>query len=443
MRSLQVRVAVSAGLVLLLFVLLTSAALERAFRESARAAREERLLGELYLLMAAANQEEDRLRLPPTLAESRFSVPGSGLYGQVADADGTPIWRSPSALGISVPFNTGLAMGERRFSLRSGPGGTRYFVESFGVGWATHRSPRLYTFSVAEDLREFDQQLAQFRRSLAGWLGAMAVLLLAVLWVTLRWGLGPLRRVTGEVGAIEGGKQARITGRYPTELRALTENLNALLAHEKAQQERLQNALGDLSHSLKTPLAVIRNSLPPTDLESDGSEEIEAQLARMEGVIEYQLQRARLTGLARLGTSVPLRATVERILASLHKVYPEKTIEVVVRATDSATFCGLEGDLMEMLGNILDNAFKWCSSRVRVSIRPEDPGHRVDVEDDGPGIDPARAQRLQERGSRADERMPGHGIGLAVVRDICGAYRGRLVLGRSELGGARVSLLLP
>jgi two-component system, OmpR family, sensor histidine kinase PhoQ len=443
MRSLQVRVAVSAGLVLLLFVLLTSAALERAFRESARAAREERLLGELYLLMAAANQEEDRLRLPPTLAESRFSVPGSGLYGQVADADGTPIWRSPSALGISVPFNTGLAMGKRRFSLRSGPGGTRYFVESFGVGWATHRSPRLYTFSVAEDLREFDQQLAQFRRSLAGWLGAMAVLLLAVLWVTLRWGLGPLRRVTGEVGAIEGGKQARITGRYPTELRALTENLNALLAHEKAQQERLQNALGDLSHSLKTPLAVIRNSLPPTDLESDGSEEIEAQLARMEGVIEYQLQRARLTGLARLGTSVPLRATVERILASLHKVYPEKTIEVVVRATDSATFCGLEGDLMEMLGNILDNAFKWCSSRVRVSVRPEDPGHRVDVEDDGPGIDPARAQRLQERGSRADERMPGHGIGLAVVRDICGAYRGRLVLGRSELGGARVSLLLP
>jgi two-component system sensor histidine kinase PhoQ len=163
----------------------------------------------------------------------------------------------------------------------------------------------------------------------------------------------------------------------------------------------------------------------------------------MDGVVEYQLQRARLSGLARLGTSVPLRTTVERILASLHKVYPEKAVELVVRATDAATFRGLEGDLMEMLGNILDNAFKWCSSRVEVSIRPEGPGHRVDVEDDGPGIDPAKAQRLLERGSRADERMPGHGIGLAVARDICRAYRGRLVLGRSELGGARVSLLLP
>jgi two-component system sensor histidine kinase PhoQ len=443
MRSLQVRVAVSAGLVLLLFVVLTSAALERAFRESARAAREERLLGELYLLMAAANQEEDSLRLPPTLAESRFSVPGSGLYGQVADADGKPIWRSPSVLGIEVPFDTGFRMGERRFSLRAGPGGARYFVESFGVGWATDRNPRLYTFSVAESLREFNQQLAQFRRSLAGWLGAMAVLLLAVLWVTLRWGLAPLRRVAGEVRSVESGHQERITGGYPTELQALTENLNALLAHEKAQQQRLENALGDLSHSLKTPLAVIRNSLPSTDLACEGSEEIEAQLARMEGVIEYQLRRARLTGLARLGTAVPMRATVERLLASLEKVYREKAVEVQVRGTDSATFRGLEGDLMEMLGNILDNAFKWCRSRVQVSIRAEGSGHRVEVDDDGPGIDPAKAERLLERGSRADERVPGHGIGLAVVRDICRAYRGRLLLERSELGGARVSLLLP
>ncbi|MGA7982487.1 MAG: ATP-binding protein [Chromatiaceae bacterium] len=443
MRSLRVRVALSAGLVLFLFVLLTSAALERAFRESARAAREERLLGQLYLLMAAADQQDDSLRLPPTLTEARFSVPGSGLYGQVADSAGRAIWRSSSALGMSLPFDTKLAMGERRFALREGPGGAEYFVESFGVGWATDQTPRLYTFSVAEDLTEFDEQVGQFRASLAGWLSAMAVLLLAALWFALRWGLAPLRRVAGEVAAVEDGRHERITGAYPTELRTLTENLNALLAHERAQQERLENALGDLSHSLKTPLAVIRSSLPNAGIETEEAEAIEEQLARMEGVIEYQLRRARVTGLARLGTSVPLRATAERILASLRKVYSEKQVDVLVDARNSATFQGLEGDLMEMLGNILDNAFKWCRSRVRVSIGREGAGHRIEVEDDGPGIDHAHAERLMERGSRADERMPGHGIGLAVVRDICQAYGGDLALDRSTLGGARVTLRLP
>jgi two-component system sensor histidine kinase PhoQ len=442
-RSLRFRIALSAGLVLLLFVVLTSAALERAFWESARAAREERLLGQLYLLMAAADQENDSLRLPPTLAEARFSVPGSGLYAQVADAAGLPIWRSPSALGITVPFDNKLGMGERRFALRDGPGGARYFVESFGVGWATGETPRRYTFSVSEDLKEFNDQVSEFRASLAGWLSAMALLLLVALWFTLRWGLAPLRRVAREVAAVESGRLERISGDYPTELRALTENLNALLAHERAQQERLENALGDLSHSLKTPLAVIRNTLPDAGIDTPGSKSIDEQLARMEGVIAYQLERARVGGVARLGASVPLRATVERILTSLGKVYFDKAVDVSIEATASGTFHGLEGDLMEMLGNILDNAFKWCRKRVRVSIRREGTGHRIDVEDDGPGIDPDQAERLLERGSRADEHMPGHGIGLAVVRDICQAYGGRLVLDRSALGGARVTLWVP
>jgi two-component system sensor histidine kinase PhoQ len=440
-RSLRIRIAVSAGLVLLLFVVLTSAALERAFRESARAAREERLLGELYLLMAAANLEDDSLRLPPTLAEARFSVPGSGLYAQVTDAAGRPIWRSPSALGLTLPFESGLGQGERTFALRESENGLPYFVESFGVGWATNRKPRLYTFSVAEDLSEYQEQVGQFRASLAGWLGAMAMLLLAALWFTLRWGLAPLRRVAAEVAAIENGRQARIGGDYPTELSALTENLNALLAHERAQQERLENALGDLSHSLKTPLAVVRNSL--ATVPGDQASPISEQLARMETVIAYQLQRARITGLTRLGTSIPVRATLERILQSLRTVYPDKTVEVSLQGADSASFQGLEGDLMEMLGNVLDNAFKWCRARIRIAVIPEESGHRITCEDDGPGIDPAQAERLLERGSRADERMPGHGIGLAVVRDICRAYGGRLALGASALGGASVSLVLP
>ena len=170
MSSLRARVALAAGAVLASFVILTSFALEQAFRDSARSAREERLLGQLYLLMAAADSENGGpLTFPEAPAEPRFSLPGSGLYGQVMDDGGQVVWRSASALGATPPFPTPLAAGDRRFETRSDEAGRPYFVESFGVNWATSAAPRLYTFSVAEDLAEFEAQLARFRTSLAGW----------------------------------------------------------------------------------------------------------------------------------------------------------------------------------------------------------------------------------------------------------------------------------
>ncbi|HEX6828777.1 MAG TPA: histidine kinase, partial [Burkholderiales bacterium] len=172
MRSLRARVALAAGAVLAAFVILTSIALDQAIRDSARSAREERLLGQLYLLMGAAESENDgALTFPEAPAEPRFSLPGSGLYGQVSDERGQVIWRSASVLGVAPPFPDPLAAGERRFETRSDDGGRPYFVESFGVNWATSDSPRFYTFSVAEDLAEFEAQLTRFRTSLAGWLG--------------------------------------------------------------------------------------------------------------------------------------------------------------------------------------------------------------------------------------------------------------------------------
>ena len=443
MSSLRARVALSAALVILLFIVLASAALERAFRESARAAREERLLGQLYLLMAAAEEEGASLRLPDTLAEARFSLPGSGLYAEVTDGAGRPVWRSGSSLGLLVPFGRGLDAGQRRFEVLESADGTDYFVESFGVAWATDQTPRPFTFSVAEDLDEYDEQLTRFRASLTGWLGALALLLLASLWVTLRWGLAPLRQVAAEVESVEAGRQERIEGGYPSELEALTRNLNALLAHERAQQERLGNALGDLSHSLKTPLAVIRNSLPEAQMNEQTAATVDEQLTRIEKVIEYQLQRARSGGRARLGSAVPIGETVRRIVESLAKVYRNKSVRIVERLDPEAVFRGVEGDLMEMLGNVLDNAHKWCRTTIRVSVSRSGTGQEIAVEDDGPGVDADKAPQLLARGARADEGTPGQGIGLAVVRDICDAYGGTLSLVRSDLGGARVVLRLP
>lgn len=442
MRSLRARVALAAAAVLAVFIILTSLALERAFRDTARSAREERLLGQLYLLMASAEAENGELVFPQDPAEPRFKLPNSGLYARVSDAEGSSVWQSASALGVSAPFHERLAPGERRFELRAAGQGRDFFVESFGVNWATGETPHAYTFSVAEDLAEFERQVAGFRASLAGWLGAMALLMLGVLWVSMRWGLAPLRRVAEGVAAVEAGREERISGHFPTELQVLTENLNALLAHERAQQTRLQNALGDLAHSLKTPLAVLRGAVSEGRLDRETSELMGEQLQRMERIVEYQLQRARAGAAATLAPPVPVRQVAERIVATLAKVYRDKGVAAEVNIPADITLRAVEGDLMEMLGNLLDNAFKWCGKRVRVSARRTPERTEIAVEDDGPGIDPSHGQRLLERGVRADENTPGHGIGLAVVRDLCEAYGAELGIGQSALGGAAVTIRL-
>jgi two-component system sensor histidine kinase PhoQ len=435
-----------AALVLLVFVALSSLALDQAFHASARSAREERLLGQLYLLMAAADLEDGGLTLPRDLAEARFSLPASGLYAQVSDAEGEPVWRSASALGQDVPFDTRLGPGARRFREARDADDRPYFVEGFGVTWSIGPVPRGYTFSVAEDLDAYREELAGFRTHLFGWLGALAVLLLTALLLALRWGLSPLRRVADEVAAVEAGRQERLRGEYPLELRSLTDNLNALLAHEAARQARLGNALADLAHSLKTPLAVMRGALgdsqgPPGKSQLPAGVLAE-QIRRMDEIVAYQLERARGRPAAALVPPVPLAPAVDRVLAALTKLSGERAVGTELDLEPGLAFRGAEGDLLEIIGNLLDNAFKWCRTRVWVGARREAGFLVLCVEDDGPGIPAEQARGLGERGARADLSAPGHGIGLAVVREICQAYGGDLVIAASPQGGALVRVWL-
>ena len=441
--SLNKRMILSASFVLAIFIVLTALGLDRAFYDSARSARQERLLGQLYLLIAAAEVDsKGQLSLPATLSEARFSMPGSGLYAFVTDRNGARVWNSPSALGEAAPFATKLAAGSKRFEKRADQAGHVFFVQSLGVNWAVGQQHFAFTFSVSEDLAEFNAQIYQYRKSLWSWLAALASLLVLVQAAVLRWGLRPLRVVARDLNAIESGRQEKLLGNYPKEIKRLTDSLNSLIQHERAQQIRYRNALGDLAHSLKTPLAVMRGALSSDKASLPAT--VEEQVERMDDIVAYQLQRAATAGTSKLmAAPIPILPIAKKIIAALNKVHHEKDVSTKILIANSVIFPGDEGDLMELLGNLLDNAFKWCNKSVKISAVVERGHLTLTVEDDGAGIAPSQAENILQRGVRADEVVPGHGIGLAMVRDIVAAYAGTLEVGRSSLGGAAVTLVFP
>lgn len=471
--SLSRRLVLSASLVLMVFIVVTALALERAFRESARSAMHDKLLAQVYLLIAAAEVDTaGKVHMPDTLAEPRFDVPGSGLYAEIRNAQGQVLWRSPSALGQSFPSTARLDAGRSHFATQR-EAGQSFFVLGYGVRWNTAGHAYPLTFSVTQNQADYLAQLQRYRNSLWGWLGGMAVLLLFAQVLVLRWGLSPLRDVARAVADIEAGRAERISGAYPRELRGLTGSLNALLTHEHAQQTRYRNALADLAHSLKTPLAVLRGGLDRPERsdraarsESEsapgsGSERTHGvlhsrsgqarqadsaalleQVDHMDRLVAYQLQKAATAGRGGLRAPIALAPLARRLLGSLDKVYRDKGVRAELDVEDSVRARVDEGDLMELFGNLLDNAYKWCRSQVRVGVTLQGDTLSIEVEDDGPGIAEADAGRLLGRGVRADTSVPGHGIGLAVVRDIVQAYGGELHIERAPLGGARFRLSL-
>src|SRR3569623_163962 len=346
---------------------------------------------------------------------------------------------------VSVDLPSGAAPGEKRFQRLMADGHELY---AFAIGVTFGLSEDMtecYTFSVAEDMASYYAGVADFRQTLWGWLGGVAVLLLTVQGAILRWSLTPLRKAAQDLAAIEIGKQRQLEGHYPRELRWLTDNLNALLASQREHLERYRHTLRDLAHSLKTPLAVLQGEVeqaPASDLRSTASEQVQ----RMIDIVDYQFQRAATSGRMPLAAPVSAAALINKMAASLNKVYADKHVLCEIHTEDQVDFAGDEGDMLELLGNLMDNAYKWCKRRVIVTTRAradDDRSLLLLVEDDGPGIALDKADAVLRRGVRDDTRHPGHGIGLAIVQDIVRRYGGELTIATGVLGGAQLTVALP
>nr|WP_255775605.1 ATP-binding protein [Microbulbifer sediminum] len=429
-------------LVLVAFLLLISTVLEHAYRTSLAEAKKRELQLHTYTLLAVAEAEGDSLQLPPALPEQRFNQPDSGLVGAVADQRGRIIWRSESAVTMQQLPSHPLPQGREVFAQMSLGGNGLYSTFRQGVAWGLEGDQR-YTFIVVEDAAPLLAQVQQFRSTIWRWLGLGALLLIVTQWLVMRWGLAPLRAVAESLREMQRGGSDRLQGNFPRELKPLTDNLNLLIENERRQREKTRHTLADLAHSLKTPLAVLKGLNFSRDPREAYTSLIE-QVQRMDSIISYQLQRAVASSPKSILRGVEVRPVLDKILDALVKVYRDKPAEVTVECAEGTLFYGDEGDLMELLGNLLDNAYKYGGGRiaVRVANGGDSRGLSLAVSDNGPGISADYWHRVTERGVRADQQQQGQGIGLAVVVDIVESYKGEISVSESALGGAEIRVEL-
>jgi len=453
MSSLSARLLVSVSVLLLLFFGATVVVLDTAFRTAGEQARRDILDGHLMQLLAAANpNDEGALSFPPDLHEERFNTIGSGLYGELRDDSGQLTWRSRSALGLAIPQGENPQLGTRVFERESLDDGTPLLTLSLAVQWEFPDGElKPYVFKVAESLDSFNAQVGEFRRQLIGWFAAIALIMLLSISILMRGLLRPLRQIETEIGEIEEGKRASLSEKFPTELAGVARNMNLLIDNERARSDRYRHTLDNLAHSLKTPLAAMRALTEDVGSSSQLHGRFNEQIERMDEIVRYQLRKPAASSSADnlvLGP-VPVAREVERLVSGLGKVYHDKHPAIESEVAPDLTFRGDTGDFLELAGNLLDNACKWCAGRVAITVRPstrsqgQARGMRLTVEDDGPGIPEEAAEALLERGTRLDEATPGHGIGLAIVRDIAKSYGGTLAIERSALGGARITVDIP
>jgi two-component system sensor histidine kinase PhoQ len=445
--SLSARLLISVSVLMMFFFGVTIVVLDTAFRKAGEQAQEDILDGHLMALLAAAEPNDSgELEMPPDMHEPRFGNIGSGLYGELLDSDRGAVWQSRSALGLSIPVSPIPQVGARVYLDQELSDGTPLLALSIAVQWEFPDGQlRPYVFKVAESLDSFNAQIARFRGQLFGWFAAVALIMLLSISILMRGLLRPLRQVEIEIREIEEGKRASLSGSFPKELTGVARNLNLLIDSERGRSERYRNTLGNLAHSLKTPLAAMRALLSERRSEGFG-DRFDEQISRMDEIVRYQLRKPASIASSKLVlTQVDVAAEIQRLVDGLAKVYRDKQPEIDADVSPGMQFRGDTGDFLELSGNLLDNACKWCELKVRVIIRPEKAsgGMVLTVEDDGPGIPDDAAEALLQRGTRLDESTPGHGIGLAVVKELAESYGGGLSIDKSVLGGARITATIP
>lgn len=404
-------------------------------------------------LIAGTTIEQGEV-IAPALTDLRALRALSGRYWEIAEvaADGRvraiPDLTSRSLYQTELPVPADL--GARLKARPSKPiaydaaGPQQGEVVRVLARWTTfYGYDRPLVFLAAEDRRPIDREVRNFIAATAVAFGLLGAGLIVAVILQVQVGLRPVFRLRTEVADVRRGKTQRLQEDYPSELKPLTDELNALVAHNQETVERQRTHVGNLAHALKTPISVMitEASQRPGPL----AEVVTRQAEVMRQQVDHHLRRARAAARSQgQGERTSVAEVLDELARTLERIFRDKGVAIDWDAPDDLYFLGERQDFMEIAGNAMENAGKWCKSRVRVRAAEAGPERlQLVVEDDGPGLTPQQREEVVRRGARLDENAPGSGLGLSIIDELSRAYRGSLVLGDSNLGGLSVTVGLP
>ncbi|WP_352713484.1 ATP-binding protein [Mesorhizobium opportunistum] len=447
-RSLTFRVIAFSTVWAILTLVVIFTLITTLYRQASERGFDSLLSAHLFNLIGSIGiSDTGALTGAPDLGDLRFSEPNSGWYWSVepasegvhGDLHSSSMTRTiPSPSVAEVPFNASF---QRSYSAEGIDGEQLEVFESEFVLDAKNRAAR---FRVMGNQSELEQEIGTFQRRLLTYLGLFGIGMIAINAIAILLGLQPLRRVRNALAMVREGTAQRLDGRFPAEIEPLANETNALIENNKRIVERSRTQVGNLAHSLKTPLAVLLNE--GRALGGAKGQLIAEQAASMQKQVDHYLQRARVA--AQRDSVVyrtPVAPLVQRMVRVLQKLNPQTSLSLTLPASE-IVFAGEREDLEELLGNLLENAMKWTRSAVSVSVVPlvgkDDHLFEISIDDDGPGIPEDRARDALKRGRRLDETKPGTGLGLAIVADLVNEYGGVLALERSGMGGLKAVVRL-
>lgn len=445
--SLKNRLLTTASLALIVALSLIGVVMDRAFQEKTMHLVEERLEGYVIALLSVVEPtNNNQLSVHEILPIPKLTQPLSGIYAQIVSDNYS--WQSISMLGVDLPKPKVLEVGKTVFDAPMKFQGKDYFRMTKGLVFETEQGDIPFALSVSEDAKHYFNELNEFENKLWVWLFLTSIILLGIQGLIMNWSLRPLKRLTENLGDLEKGKIEKVSDDYPIELAGLTSNLNQLLENERGNLNRQRKTLGDLAHSLKTPLAIIHSELENTG--DINKSLISEQIHNMNDIVEYQLKRAAVAGHRTFTVGIPVIDKLQQIIRTLDKVHRNKKVITHLQVAPGAEFFGEHGDLMELLGNLLENAYKWCDQNISITIKTltmlnrKRTGLIIEIADDGPGINKEKRESLLARGVRDDEKVKGHGIGLSIVNDIVESYQGKIeIKNHALLKGAHFIITLP
>jgi len=450
-RSLVSRLILLAALISIIVLGVTGLVLTNQFQRASLSQFQQGLVELADSLYAGSTVDEQGQVLAPGLTDSRALRVYSGKYWQIAEVtpkgEIRPLVRSRSLWDsdLTAPPQGSAALlreaGRPLFYDGVGPVKEPLRAAAMLARLPGHEAPLV--FMAAEDRSPVDRDAQRFAATTAIALVLLGIGLIAAVFVQVRVGLQPLFDLSTEVALVRKGKTDAVVRTYPAELKPLAEELNALVAHNHEVVERQRTHVGNLAHALKTPLSVMLAECQsrPGPL----ADVVRRQAEAMHGHVEHHLRRARAAARSQTQRErTPIEPVLEELAHTLERIFREKNVDIDWVSPADLCFQGERQDLMEIVGNVMENACKWGRRHIRVEAMAKGgEALSVIIEDDGPGLPVEARADVLKRGARLDEQTPGSGLGLSIVDELARAYGGGVTLADSTMGGLRIEITLP